>query len=589
MIGFVGVALVGFNLLQSGGGPDFGDLAAPGPASDRNGAVGDAAPVGTSPSGGSGQAGGYGGVSAGGRYTGRTVALKVATNVYGATLTVVPDAIADELAEKAAAEAAAAREAEAKEAEADESPEEAEEPKSRIWPGEENRPETPADAFAVDEADEDEWPRTHVLTGDTLEHEFRVQPGIEFRVTASFGPVSRTTTLSPADDVSFDAMFEELDMQRLRKAATCQIRMPGGGFGSGFLYGDRRTIATAAHCVAARDVGDLLFVFAPSEPDEETVSGAELVYFDAKQDVALLTLSEPIGDHRPYFLSLSKPSPGIDIVILGNPGRSAVADPTYARSGAIADVRPDEFSLDIEVKPGYSGGPVVKADTFDVLGITSFKIIGGTDYENLGRSYAKGADIAGDAYSYWWELDDRGKADRVERETTRYTRDFGLRSAREAASNMLVDSAMYYIICVGVVGEYVEYHNREVERLPPMSRRMWNKKVEEIEEEFLKERAPRIAQRTKERVTPKLRLQTMSHYEAAMSDEGLDELVKSDLTKLHEKYSLIKEAAETIADPGGKSSRGRSAEEFLRFLADEFDDVRYFYSEVAATTASVTR
>lgn len=91
----------------------------------------------------------------------------------------------------------------------------------------------------------------------------------------------------PQQNGEVEINFTNDQFSDLHRAAACLLVIPGGGFGSGFLMGDRQTVATAAHCVACENVNELEIVFHPTEPRETRQRGAKLIYFDAKQDVAL--------------------------------------------------------------------------------------------------------------------------------------------------------------------------------------------------------------------------------------------------------------------------------------------------------------
>ena len=141
------------------------------------------------------------------------------------------------------------------------------------------------------------------------------------------GAESKSFDITPTKNTKVDFLFTDTQIQKLRKSATCLILMPDGGFGSGFVFGDRKTIVTAAHCVAAPKPEDLTFVFHPTEKDEYRTKGAKLIYFDAAQDVAVLTLPQELANDTPYFWSGGNAKPDDKIVILGNPGRNGKFDP----------------------------------------------------------------------------------------------------------------------------------------------------------------------------------------------------------------------------------------------------------------------
>lgn len=385
---------------------------------------------------------------------------------------------------------------------------------------------------------------------------------------------------------SLSLMFDPGKMNDVRKAATCLLNIPGGGFGSGFLLGDRQTIATAAHCVACRNVEEMEIVFHPAEAKRKKVTGARLIYFDAEQDVALLHLSEPMEETRPYFWRAEPAKEGDEVAIMGNPGRGGEPDPMYSRSGKVKGTRPDEFFLDIELKPGYSGGPVARTSSMDALGITSYKIMAARDYRNVGQSFAKSVDIAADAFEFWRGLDSSGRASKLEREQDRYTRRYGYFMADQASKAMLIDSAIYAWSCVEVVEDYVRKQNIEISKLRNLTPARYNKALKDFHNDYLKIHGPKQAEKTRERLSPRLRMQSYfgEIYKQALADEHLPAEIKTHLEKTFEHYTNIKEAAEKVVDPSGKSKKGKTLEEFILWVIEEYEGAVFHAEAVMEET-----
>jgi len=375
------------------------------------------------------------------------------------------------------------------------------------------------------------------------------------------------------------------EFRELIKSATCLVKMPDGGFGSGFLYGDRQTIVTAAHCVAAKNVADLSFTFFPDEDREVTFNGARLFFYDRKQDVALLRLPEPVPDDHFWLWSTEPAKVDSEVLVMGNPGRNGEYDPMYARTCKIAEVRPDEVRLDVEIYPGYSGGPVVLEGTSAVLGIVSYKIIRSTSYKEIGYSFARSGDIAADAYTQWSGLNSDLQERAITRVEDRYTREFGRDLAHNTAGAYYGDSAVYTIICMSLLEDYMRYMVGKAASFPaasPSQRRILMRK---FHKEYLADVAPEIAERVRERVSPKLRAGHFEKdYELIQADESVSEEVKKSLEKARTAYLSLKEAAETIV----KEDKGedRNAEEFQKYIIDLWSDARFYSEEVLEATAS---
>ncbi|MBD3673717.1 MAG: trypsin-like peptidase domain-containing protein [Planctomycetaceae bacterium] len=360
--------------------------------------------------------------------------------------------------------------------------------------------------------------------------------------------------------------------------------IPGGGFGSGFLLGDRETIATAAHCVACEDVSELEIVFHPTEPRETRQKGAKLIYFDAKQDVALLHLSEEMPAYHPFFWTPRAADKEDDVTVLGNPGRAGFPDPMYSRSAQVKGTRPDEFFIDIEVKPGYSGGPVILDHTMNAVGITSFKYINTEKYEKDGQSFAKSSDIASDAYTHWAALSDSLKASKLQREEERYNERFHFIEADEVATAIFSDSFTFLLAVIDVIRDYKRHMNVAMSGLPnPVSVSVFKREERKAHREYLKEEGPKKAEEIRERISPDLLFERgyQERYDKIIEDPDLPKHLKEHLVSANEHFTTIREALENVVDPSGRSSKGKTLIEFVDYVVDEFNSAQFHCRKVA--------
>ena len=134
------------------------------------------------------------------------------------------------------------------------------------------------------------------------------------------------------------------------------------GQGSGFFFGDSKTIATNLHVV--RNASRLVIKLSNGDLGElTTVLGTDLL-----NDLALLkstvTGKVLVGADR-------LPDIGEDIIAIGNPkGLEGTVS-----SGIVSGIRAEKIRQWIQItapiSPGSSGGPVVDADGY-VLGVTTF-------------------------------------------------------------------------------------------------------------------------------------------------------------------------------------------------------------------------
>ncbi len=160
-------------------------------------------------------------------------------------------------------------------------------------------------------------------------------------------------------------------------------------FGNAFFINEQGYLITAAHVVNSFREGGRphILIGAPGEP--RRLLEATLVGADWLHDVAVLRATpNPFdGEHKPAFLSLATetPTPGKSVLAVAQhpaapQGGYTVEEPSEERlSGEVLNLHftkaetgvgdSELLLLSQEVVPGYSGSPVVSADSQDVVGI----------------------------------------------------------------------------------------------------------------------------------------------------------------------------------------------------------------------------
>jgi len=147
-------------------------------------------------------------------------------------------------------------------------------------------------------------------------------------------------------------------------------------FGSGFFFGDSKTIATNLHVV--KNASTLRIKLSNGEVGELTA----VLGIDSVNDLALLrstvTGKVLVGAGR-------LPDVGEDIVAIGNPkGLEGTVS-----AGIVSGIRTDEtgqwVQITAPISPGSSGGPIVDAEGY-VLGVTSF-VLYFDEGQNLNFAY----------------------------------------------------------------------------------------------------------------------------------------------------------------------------------------------------------
>ena len=433
----------------------------------------------------------------------------------------------------------------------------------------------------------DEFARAQLLARQRS-HEFHLDPNLEYECEARIGERVVEQAIS-RDERRVKLNFDPTQIREICRAAVCLIKLPEGGLGSGFLFGDRQTIVTAAHVLTTKTVKEIDIIFSPAEEAETAIRGAQLIYFDANQDVALLRLAKPVEDERPFLWRMeANPEELVakyvvkaggddkrvrqirlkfnqrDVIAIGNPGRGDDYDPLYIRKAKIVSGRPDEFQIDIELKPGYSGGPICLSDTGQVAGLVSYKIVAGAQYEDVGRTFAKSVALADDALENWTRMSPQRQQTRVDRLMQRFARQYGYRCALNAAVNLYIDSAVYTRICVEVAVDYQNYMAAAMNQIPPnVSPRVFKLRMKKVHRKYIRVRAPEKAKEVRDKVSANLREETEKWYQEAISDETLPDTAKDELKKAYASYEQLKDAAEQIVTPGRSTYGGKNIDEFL--------------------------
>ncbi len=162
------------------------------------------------------------------------------------------------------------------------------------------------------------------------------------------------------------------------------------GSGTGFIVTRDGYCVTCAHVVdGAKEISAKISVDCKA-----TFKKAQLVSMSKEQDIAIIKLED--GDYSYVEVNVEKKPAklGKEVVILGYPLGKMIADDVmclgislckgYVSSHQI--VKGVEYTmLDVDVKPGYSGSPVIQVDTGKVIGILSGSLVNkennhGVDY-----------------------------------------------------------------------------------------------------------------------------------------------------------------------------------------------------------------
>lgn len=441
---------------------------------------------------------------------------------------------------------------------------------------------------------------THVLEGDQLEHEFELEGDREYQFCVRIGDFDEPAKATSTRGCSA-VMFESRQLEDLARMATCLIRLPEGGFGSGFLFRDRQTVATAAHVLSTKSVEDVEVVFDPAEEAEEIHTGAKLCYFDADADVAIIRLAAPVSSLRPFLWPVDElPSTKTvidrakgtvttrqpEVIAVGCPSRGGDKyDALFTRRATIIGGRPDEFVLSVELKPGYSGGPICETETGCVAGIVSYKLQASTEYksayQNIGLTFAKSVNLVNDSVAYWERMPEEARERKMAELSSEFAHRYGYRCALNAGYHLYNDLVVYGVCGIQIAikvandrapfeaqlkAKYAQYFANAPNN---RARQQIQERMEEEDQQWVKQyvatELPGEAKRIREKITPRLRGDAERWYKNAMDDETLSEDIKTDLKIAYDSYMYLKQRAENI------DSDGRAAQTTLKQFIDELE------------------
>jgi hypothetical protein len=206
---------------------------------------------------------------------------------------------------------------------------------------------------------------------------------------------------------SNDSVSASTDPVRRALASTAVITAPDG-HGSGFL-GARGIVVTNYHVVADSPIADLRIAFPDGDACEEEFVPVGLLHEDPTHDLAFLRIAT---DRAPLAPSAGfRHRNGHRIVAIGSPGVGAAGQrlenlATDGRLGPEYAGNPESpvlWSLSMAVNPGNSGGPVIDAETGEVVAVVVARFLD-TDGHSLavpfkafwrGLEIARGADSSG--------------------------------------------------------------------------------------------------------------------------------------------------------------------------------------------------
>ena len=360
----------------------------------------------------------------------------------------------------------------------------------------------------------------------------------EHRLELVFGISKRQETVAltsgqtrswPPNDFSSGQIAETC------KRSVCLLRTPDG-HGSGFLVQDQQTIVTAAHVIDdVRTLDDLEFIFSPSadknypSEDELKLRGAQLIHFDRGVDVAVLRLKDVVPmDRQPLLLSEGKAELHIPVIHIGNPGYGKGRYlPLDTTSGVITNNNP--LMTDSNIKGGYSGGPVVNAQTGEAVGITSAKLVcsGIARGDTFIRSYLSPVFLIRKSLKDWNALnpdEQTAHAEKVQRAWTQHVSDH---RAFVAGCYLAITSDLYHMLATKSADLWKDAYRKGGFTLANMVNEALDEMRRSIKKDF----------------NPELETLTDRYFKTVLNDPLIDADTRSKLEQSHREFEQLQKDA----------------------------------------------
>lgn len=148
------------------------------------------------------------------------------------------------------------------------------------------------------------------------------------------------------------------------------IELEDGSLGSGFLYNDQGDVITNAHVVAGA------LNVKVKTADARTLTG-KVIGIGTDTDIAVVRVPELVGVEPLKLAQKGSADVGDNVLALGSPLGLQNTITTGIISGVGRDFTIDPYvytnlyQISAPIAPGNSGGPLIHADTGEVLGINS--------------------------------------------------------------------------------------------------------------------------------------------------------------------------------------------------------------------------
>ncbi|MEO2205489.1 trypsin-like peptidase domain-containing protein [Paenibacillus pabuli] len=194
--------------------------------------------------------------------------------------------------------------------------------------------------------------------------ENQLQGGPKLAVVAA--QEAETTAAKTAPDPKVKKTRKQIIEESQKKVVTIES---SGGLGSGFLYNDKGDVITNAHVVEGSK--EVTVRTLNHEEYQGTVIG-----IGEETDVAVVRVPD-LQKHTPLTIAKSKAETGDEVLALGSPLglENTVTTGIISGVGRSFEIPPYIYSnlyqISAPITHGNSGGPLIHAETGEVLGINS--------------------------------------------------------------------------------------------------------------------------------------------------------------------------------------------------------------------------
>lgn len=424
------------------------------------------------------------------------------------------------------------------------------------------------------------------LDSDQLIHELPLKTGDHYEISAyldgqatevfAFQASPTMSASQPDGSRQLEIQFSPEQIKSFQLSATCALKSADSESFSGFLFGNRKTVATSVRALTTPNISEIQIIFNQGEATEKAITGARLIHFDAVEDVALLELPEELAEGTPYFISAGVPEKEQNFVVVGQK--------TDKEQSVINTLDLQKFSLNQSIKATSIGGPVAKAGNLEVMGIVTSHLhqssITELDNRNNQAAIIKLADVP---FQLWLEMDIEDQFAQHNKLNTLFERNFDLLRAARVAEKLSNDGDLYSEFCLNMLGEFMAFVNEatlEISEQAPQSFMIRAQKKAALD--FKRKDGRKLATSLRKEMTPELQFEDqLKQYEELLTNTKVDSRIKEALTRSFDIYKEIKKSSVIILKTSSTKDQ-KTDDEYLDWMTNLRKDLEMNCNDVVA-------